>query len=539
MFDQKIKMKLYHSILFLLGLGLLLGACDIAPAAEASVQAHIFVDGQSLAVQAPREGTVQDALVSAEITLGVLDHIEPDLHIPLVEGIEITITRIYEEFEVEQVVIPFEEQMQPSEFLPEGERQRLQLGENGIKEITYRIVYEDGVEISKAEIKSSILKEAVPQIMLVGVQTSFSPRTIPGRLLYLSDGNAWMMEGTTANRSAVVSSGDLDGRVFRLSDDGEWLLFTRHAEAEDIINTLWVVSIKNPETEIDLHVSNVIHFADWQPGSLAWAVVSTVEPRQAAPGWQANNDLQLINFSESGWVDPSPTTLLETNSGGVYGWWGTSFAYGPNAGSVAYATPDQVGLVDLEEGAFSPILDLVPLKTLGDWAWVPGLVWAPDGELLFTVRHAPPPGSASPEEAQNFNLTVIPVNSGRALDLISQVGMFAYPRPSPIQAQPTGESAYQVAYLQAIFPEQSDTSRYRLMVMDRDGSNRRELFPPEEAQGIDPQRDWGVWSPQVSEGSRGHALAVLYQGNIWLVDSFTGEAWQITGDGRINRVDWR
>jgi hypothetical protein len=117
--------------------------------------------------------------------------------------------------------------------------------------------------------------------------------------------------------------------------------------------------------------------------------------------------------------------------------------------------------------------------------------------------------------------------------------MFAYPRPSPIQAQTTGESAYQVAYLQAIFPEQSDTSRYRLMVMDRDGSNRRELFPPAEAQGIDPQRDWGVWSPQVVDGSQGHALAVLYQGNIWLVDSVSGETWQITGDGRINRVDWR
>ncbi len=536
-------MRLYHSILFVLGSVLLLGACGITPTAEATIQAHFLVDGQALEVQAPSSGTVQDVLEITGITLGALDRIEPELHIPLTEGIQITVKRIYEEFEVEQVVLPFEQQMQPSEFLPEGDQQPLQLGENGIKEITYRIVYEDGIEIGKTEIKTTILKEAVPQIMLVGVQTSFTPRTISGRLAYLSDGNAWMMTGTTANRSAVVSTGDLDGRVFTLSGDGNWLLFTRHVDADnqdvDTINTLWAVNVTDPEKEIDLQIANVIHFADWQPGSLSWAAFSTVEPRQAAPGWQANNDLLLVNFSESGWVDPSPTTLVETNSGGVYGWWGTSFTYGPGANVVAYASPDQVGLVDLEAGSFTSKLDIIPLKTLGDWAWVPGLVWGPDGTLLFTVRHAPPPGAASPEEAQNFNLTAIPVGEGRALDLVSQVGMFAYPLPSPLQPQASGENAYQVAYLQAIFPEQSDTSRYRLMVMDRDGSNRRLLFPPEEAQGINPQRDWGVWSPQIVEGGSGHVLAVLYQGNIWLVDSISGEAWQITGDGRINRVDWR
>ena len=75
--------------------------------------------------------------------------------------------------------------------------------------------------------------------------------------------------------------------------------------------------------------------------------------------------------------------------------------------------------------------------------------------------------------------------------------------------------------------------------MDQDGSNQRQLFPPPEAQGIEPQRDWGVWSPQLVEGGTAYTLAVLYQGNIWLIDSETGDAWQITGDGRINRLDWR
>jgi resuscitation-promoting factor RpfB len=74
-----------------------------------------------------------------------------------------------------------------------------------------------------------------------------------------------------------------------------------------------------------------------------------------------------------------------------------------------------------------------------------------------------------------------------------------------------------VAYLQSIFIEQSDTSRYRLMVMDRDGSNNRLLFPPADANGIEPQIP--AWAPASLEGQTGDFLAVVYQGNLWLVDS--------------------
>jgi hypothetical protein len=128
--------------------------------------------------------------------------------------------------------------------------------------------------------------------------------------------------------------------------------------------------------------------------------------------------------------------------------------------------------------------------------------------------------------------------------------MFAYPVVSPLQ--PAGhiasENAYQVAYLQAISPEQSETSRYHLEVMDRDGSNRVQLFPPEGAQGLDPQRV--AWSPSVmvlggaagetaNQGLAHFVVAVLYQDNIWLVDTVTDQTQQITGDGLTSRIDWK
>jgi len=170
---------------------------------------------------------------------------------------------------------------------------------------------------------------------------------------------------------------------------------------------------------------------------------------------------------------------------------------------------------------------------------VPGITWGPDGNALYTVDHVAQPGAVSPEESQTFDLAAVLMGGGPSLHLVSQTGMFAYPMTSPLQIQPTGEIDYQVAFLQAIFPEQSETSRYRLVVMDRDGSNHRLLFPPEESTGLEPQLNWGAWSPAPMESSNNYAIAVLHQGNLWLVDAISGETIQVTGDGLTTRVIWR
>ena len=114
--------------------------------------------------------------------------------------------------------------------------------------------------------------------------------------------------------------------------------------------------------------------------------------------------------------------------------------------------------------------------------------------------------------------------------------MFAYPSVSSLQSSST-ERPYQVAYLQAIFPSQSETSRYRVVVMDRDGSNRRTIFPANDAPGLEPQML--AWAPGVIDGQAGDFIALIYQGNLWLLDSGNGQAYQVTGDGLVTRIDWQ
>jgi hypothetical protein len=500
----------------------------------------IFADGQMYQIQLVPGSTVQEALDSLDITLESLDRIDPPTYTVLSDETEIRITRVWEEFEVEQLEIPFEQKRLPTELLPQGVEQfdPLQKGVPGMREITYRIVYENGVEVSRNQIKSVVITEPQAQIILFGTQQKYSPQDIPGKLVYLSQGNAIMLDGNTASRLPIVNTGDLDGRVFTLSNDGEWFLFTRQGESEEVINTLWAVQTSVPDVEVDLQVENVIHFADWFPGSNSRVIYSTVESRQAAPGWQANNNLLYRDFSVNGWVS-APQTIIDTNSGGVYGWWGTDFLYALDDSQLAYVGPDQIGLVDLEEEILDPYLLITPFQTRSDWAWVPGIRWSPDGQALYTVNHAPPQGSAAPEESPVFDLTALLIGNREPISMVSQVGMFAYPLPSPTQVQESGENAFQIAYLQAIFPTQSDTSRYRLIVMDRDGSNRREIFPPVESPGIEPSQDWGAWSPGPLESTGNYVIALLYQGNIWLIDTNTGGSWQVTGDGLINRLIWQ
>jgi hypothetical protein len=519
----------------LLGLFVLLSlsACELSTR-TATIEVRVQADGQTRTVRVPVGSTVREVLERVGLTPQPLDRSEPPFYQVVKEGEVVQLKRVREEFITEEVILPFEQQLVRSESLPLGSTLLIQEGKNGRQEITYRVLYEDGIETARSVVKRVTLEEAQPQILLVGAQSSSPPVAIPGRLVYLSSGNAWIMEGTTALRRPLVTTGDLDGRIFVLSPRGDYLLFTRKSTrppAEEI-NTLWAVSTDPQKaTPFPIRAANVVHFADWLNNTTV--LYSTVEPRQAAPGWQANNDLYRVTIytNRAG----APKRILEPNSGGVYGWWGSSYAISI-LGQVAYSRPGEIGLVDIEKGRLTPLLQILPYQTYSEWAWVPPIAWGMDGKTLFAVVHVPF-GAPVPDEASPlFDLRALGLTNGTHVNLVESSGMFANPVASPLRTQGR-EKAYQLAYLQAIFPQQSQQSRYRLYVMDRDGSERRLLFPPPDQPGLEPQTV--VWSPQPLSAEAGYVIAVVYSGNLWFVESESGRAYPITGDGLISRIDWR
>jgi hypothetical protein len=514
-----------------------LSGCGSPRVFQADTKASVTVDGITQQLSLLAGSTVQDAIESLNIEIGTLDRVEPPLYTVLTEGISIKVIRIREEFRTEQEVIPFTHQELRSESISLEETRLIQPGVNGLKELTYRIVFEDGIESGNMVVKDVIVKPAIPEIVMIGVQTPFSPLSIPGKLAYLSVGNAWIMDGATAIRRPLVTTGDLDGRIFSLSPNGDWLLFTRKSlQAADIeINTLWVVSTENESPlPINLKISNVVLFASWVPGQTGMISYSTVEPRDASPKWQANNDLYTFAFSSSGWTS-KPKLIVEANSGGTYGWWGSNFVWSPDGNYLAYARPDEIGLVNLKEGDLIPLTTITPFLTRRDWAWIPGITWGADSNSLFFSTHAPSDSLVSAEESPIFDLTAISMTNSTNIHLVQQAGMFSYPSSSPLFGKLEGND-FKIGYLQAIFPDQSETSRYRLIVMDRDGSNRKTIFPSEGLTGIDPQIP--VWAPR-NDLFDADYICFLYQGNIWLFDTLSNFSQQITGDGLIERVDWK
>jgi hypothetical protein len=517
---------------FAILLGLVLSACSGPRTTADQIQITIITDGEETSVFVPSGSTVQNAIESSGITLGAIDRIEPPGYTLLDDGSIISITRINESFEIEELEIPFERQTLRNEALPIGESRLLQPGENGLQEITYRILEEEGVEISRTPIKNTILVEPVPEIIMVGIQSAYTPVDIEGRLAYLTGQNAWIVQSDTGNRQPLVLSGDLDGYIFELSDDGRFLLFTRQvADDEDTINRLWAISTTDSTAEpIDLKIENVIHFADWMPGIDSRIVAfSTVEPSPAAPGWQANNDLLTVRFTESGVVF-LPETVIESNAGGQYGWWGTTYVWGEDRLHLAYARADSIGFVDFERFELVPEIEITPYQTLSDWAWVPGLTWGRDNRTIFYIDHGAPVGLESPDASPVFDLIALTGQGGLQLPLADKSGMFAYPTTSPSTLLRNGEIDYKIAYLQAISPLESDTSNYRLTVMDRDGSNVRSIFPPLGESGLEPQPV--VWSPQANQ------IAVIYRGDLWIVDIDNELGQRVTAEGLTLSMDW-
>lgn len=510
--------------------------CSTAPSAENSIRVIIQADGSTQTLTAAKGITVSEILSHAAINLTTLDRVEPPVFTQLNDNSNITVVRVREEYETEDIVIQFERQTVRNESLPEGQTRLIQAGENGTQQITYRTMYEDDLQISKTVFKTTIISESRPEIVMVGVQTPFTAIEIPGTIAYLSAGNAWVMEQNTGNRRPVVTTGDLDGRIFDLSPDGHWLLFTRKisdaasdTDSNEQINQLFVVNINNDAPLlIDLRIPNIIHHAAWVPGTSRTITYSTVEPRSTAPGWQANNDLMLLAFSDTGMI-VRKETIIETNSGGIYGWWGTSFTWSTDGNHLAYARPDSIGYVDFDTNTLNPLVEIIPLQTRGDWAWVPGVSWAPGGDLLYFTSHGSPSETTTSESSQTFQLNGM-AESEIQMTIINQTGMFAYPVTSPED----NNNRFEVAFLQAIFPEQSETSRYRLLIMDQDGSNLNMLFPEEGSTGVQPQQVvWGMGSRSAQR-----YLGAIYQGNLWIIALDSNTSSQITGDGSIVKIDW-
>jgi hypothetical protein len=529
--------KVYRFVSLLIMMILLVSACngDGGGSPRGSIRGEIKVDGETRTFSFDTTIAVQEVLRQENIVLSELDRITPSRFTPIQDGMTITIVRVTEENECDTKPIPYDTDEYPSVALEPGERILVEEGENGERLLCERIYSEDGVVVSRSTSSNTVVQEPKNQIVYVGVDDTLDPVSIEGTIAYLSRGQAWVIEGTNSNRRPLPIQGQLDGRVFDLSPDGRQLLYTKQTdnpEDSDFSNELWVLpDLRNGEP-VQLQQIDILS-AQWlSDGSVAYTSASAGGGFQ---GWTAYNDLWVMNVNDIADID----SIIEQNSAGSFAFWGTTFKSSPTAQLIAYSKADGVGLVDIEDNDFGDFVLRFPhfnAATQDQWVWQPKLSWSPDGQWVTTTVHGPPVGDEPAEDSVVFDVAIFEATEDDEEPLvirnfIERAGIWAQPAYSP--QLPDG--SYQIAYFQARDGLNSVGTEYDLMVMDRDGSNARKIYPADGEPGFRPittRNGEFVWSPS------GRQILATYQGDLWVVEISTGFAQQLTNDGQAESPRW-
>ncbi len=158
------------------------------------VEITVEADGKSVKVKVPMTATVEAAVAAADFTIGKDDVLSAEKTDTVSEGMTIKLDRVtYRETETTQE-IPYESTQEETNELDLGDTQVKTAGENGARKIITREKLVNGQVVETAEISNTVVKEPVNEVVLVGtheVETapSYGAASTSGGVLVDHDGN--------------------------------------------------------------------------------------------------------------------------------------------------------------------------------------------------------------------------------------------------------------------------------------------------------------------------------------------------------------
>lgn len=138
------------------------------------------------------------------------DKIVPSLNEPITKDAHIAIIRTEEKFETASEEIPFQSTERNNANLATGKTKVVQEGKPGEKLITYKVNYENGVEVSREKVDEQIVVASIDRITEIGTMKAPAPAVIakatPGAIQTSRSGNLAYSKVVTLNATAYDAS---------------------------------------------------------------------------------------------------------------------------------------------------------------------------------------------------------------------------------------------------------------------------------------------------------------------------------------------
>jgi resuscitation-promoting factor RpfB len=517
---------------------LLMSACQPAPV-EVSMLVYLQTGNVEKAYSVQEALTVEEFLSQdgVDVEWDDNDRLVPPPYTQITDGTRITIVQVDEEEACETEEIPFEVEIIFNEAFQPNEERVTRTGANGVQRRCFRVMLENGLQADRIPVgQPEVITEPVNEIRVVGVNQEVEPIPITGTIAYINNGNAWVIRRNSTEKRPLTTTSGLDSMAFALSPNGQHLIYTREPEdTESFVNELWLINTVNDPIPVKLTATDVL-YAEWLPNQTDTISYSTSEVQEVDPGWRALNNVWTERVDLNTGASLAIRQVVTESSGGLSGWWGTVYKWSPDGEGLAWVRADSAGIYD-DAGEQRMLLEYPIVRLLQNWSWRSNISWSWDGALLATTVHTPLPGQPV-DSSPAFDIVVTDTLNAFEAYIVERAGMWSSPQFSPPIQNP--DSQFQngyLAYLQSRDPDNSVYGEYDLLVADRDGSNAQIIFPPAGQPGI-TWEDVGLtpqtfaWSPDARQ------IAVIYQGNLWLVDVLSKAAHQLTFDGHSQHPVW-
>ncbi len=192
------------------------GAPEVLTVQRATPLTFMFY-GKSLEVHTFAK-TVGDMLKQRGITLAANDVVRPGLATPIVAGMKVELWRDGKQTVVVEEEVAFAVDEVKDADLDVGKRETITPGEKGKRMATYEVTTQNGIEVARVEVSSTVTKQPVKQVDKVGAKFRGS-YTTPSQNQTIT-WNFLIAKGLTREQTAGIMGNLMQEHGFNTTGDG-------------------------------------------------------------------------------------------------------------------------------------------------------------------------------------------------------------------------------------------------------------------------------------------------------------------------------